>query len=88
MVFPVERDDQHQLWLSTDDIMTLRVGLTAYLREFARHRAEDGGATHPEEEWQGLKKEVGQLLWRLEEATTPPGGDWIPSEDAIGPDQS
>jgi hypothetical protein len=50
----VERDDQHQLWLSTDDIMTLRVGLTAYLREFARHRAEDGGATHPEEEWQAL----------------------------------
>ncbi len=82
-VFP---DDQYQLSLSGDDIMTLCVGLTAYLREFDRHRAEDGGATHPEAEWQALKKEVGQLLWRLEEAMTPPGSDWIPSADAVRPD--
>jgi hypothetical protein len=69
------------LWLSTDDIMTLRVGLTAYLREFAAHQAEDGDATHPDEEWQAVKKEVGQLLWRLEEATQPPGADIIHTRD-------
>lgn len=66
--------------------MTLRVGLTSYLREFASHRAEDGGATHPEEEWQALKREVGQLLWKLEEAGAPPGASIVHSEEAVRPD--
>ena len=82
----LERNGQHQLWLSTDDIMTLRVGLTAYLRDFAAHRAVDGGATHPEKEWQALKKEVGQRLWRLEDATRHPGDAIIHSEDAVKPE--
>lgn len=66
--------------------MTLRVGLTAYLREFARYRAEDGGATHPEEAWQALKREVGHLLWKLEEAEAPPGARIMHSEEAVRPD--
>jgi hypothetical protein len=86
MVCLVERDDQHQLWLSTDDIMTMRVGLTAYLREFARHRAEDGGATHPEAEWQALQREVGQLLSKMEEATASPSAHASHSEDAVRPE--
>lgn len=82
----MDRSDLHQLSLSTDDIMTLRVGLTAYLRAFAEHREEDGGATHPEEEWQALKREVGQLLWRLEEATAPPGAHIIHSDEVVRPE--
>lgn len=66
--------------------MTLRVGLTSYLREFARHRAEDGGGTHPEEEWQALKREVGQLLWKLEEAGAQPGASIVHSEEAVRPE--
>ena len=79
-------DDEHLVPLSASDLMTLRAGLTAYLREFARHRAEDGGATHPEEEWEAMKREVGQLLWRLEEATLPPGAEIEHSEEAVRPD--
>lgn len=81
----MNREEVHHLTLTTDGIMTLRVGLTSYLRAFAQHRAVDGGATHPEEEWQAFKTEVGQLLWRLEEATAPLGAQVIHSEDAVQP---
>lgn len=79
-------DDEHIVPLTTYELMTLRAGLTAYLREFARHRAEDDGATHPEDEWEAMKREVGQLLWRLEEASHPPGSDIIHSDEAVRPD--
>ena len=82
----VDLRDEHLVRLTSEDLMTLRGGLTSYLREFARHRAEDGGATHPEEEWQALKREVGQLLWKLEEAGAPPGERIVHSEEAVRPD--
>ena len=82
----MDREEQHEIQLSGEDITTLQVGLTAYLREFAAHRADDGGASHPAEEWIAIKKQVGQLLWRLETATKPPGADIIHSEHAVRPD--
>jgi len=82
----VRLNDEHLVPLTTSDLMTLRAGLTAYLREFARHRAGDGGATHPQEEWEAMKREVGQLLWRLEEAALPPGSDIEHSDEAVRPD--
>jgi hypothetical protein len=82
----VAREEHHEILLSGSDITTLQIGLTAYLREFAAHRAEDGGASHPEEEWVAIKKQVGQLLWRLEAVTKPPGADIIHSEHAVRPD--
>lgn len=63
----MDHDDQHHLSFSTDEILTLRVGLTAYLYAFADDRAADGGAMHPEAERQALQREVGQLLSKLEE---------------------
>lgn len=78
--------DEHLVPLTTGDLMTLRAGLSAYLREFDRHRAEDGGATHPEEEWRALQQEVGLLLWRLEEAGLPPGSQIEHSDDAVQPE--
>lgn len=79
-------EDQHLVPLTTGELMTLRAGLTAYLREFARHRADDVSATHPEEDWEAMKREVGQLLWRLEEASLPPGSDIEHSDEAVRPD--
>jgi hypothetical protein len=79
--------DEHLVPLTTGDLMTVRAGLSSYLREFARHRAEDGGATHPEEEWAAMKRDVGQLLWRLEEATAPPGAHIEHSDEAVPPDR-
>lgn len=80
------RIDEHLVPLTTGELMTLRAGLSAYLREFARHRAEDDGASHPEVEWEALKRQVGQLLWRLEEASLPPGSDIDHSDEAVRPD--
>ena len=80
-------DDEHLVQLTTGELMTLRAGLTSYLREFARPRAEDDGASHPEAEWQAMQREVGQLLWRLEEASLPPGSDIEHSDEAVRPDR-
>ena len=45
----------------------------------------DGGATHPEGEWQRFQRHVGGLLWRLEEAGAEPGATVIHSEEAVDP---
>lgn len=79
-------EGEYDLRVSRLDVMTLRAGLRAYLREFAAHRTEDGGASHPEAESQALKKQVGQLLWRLEETTPPAGASIEHSEEAVPPD--
>lgn len=79
-------DEQHDVRLSTGDVLTVLGGLSSYLREFSAHRARDDGATHPEEEWQALRKQVGQLIWRLEEATKPAGASIEHSDDAVAPD--
>jgi hypothetical protein len=83
----VEIHDEYLVRLTAGDLMTLRAGLTSYLREFARHRAEDGGATHPEDEWEAMKRDVGQLLWRLEEASALPGSQIEHSDQAVPPER-
>ena len=79
-------DDQHDVRLSTEDVLTLCVGLGAYLREFASHRVEDDDMAHPEAEWQSLRMQVGRLIWRLEEVTKPAGASIVHSEYAVPPD--
>jgi hypothetical protein len=81
----METGETHSLELSSADLMTLRAGLRAYLREFARHRELDGGATHPEEEWQQVQRQVGELIWRLEEAGVSPDTMIVHSEEAVKP---
>lgn len=71
--------------LSGADLMTLRAGLSAYLGEFARHRELDGGAAHPEEEWQQVQRQVGELIRRLEEAGVSPATMIVHSEEAVEP---
>jgi len=52
--------------LSNRELMMLSAGLKAYLQIFAAHRAEDGGASHSEDELIAVANDVGRLLWRLE----------------------
>lgn len=77
---------EHEVRLSGRDLMMLRAGLRAYVDAFSAHRAEDGGVSHPESQWRDLQREVGQLLWRLEEASAAPGSRVEHSEDAVEPD--
>ena len=79
-------DDQHSMSLSGRELMMLRAGLKAYMNYFDAHRAEDAGASHPESQWVELQKDVGRLLWRLEEAGAGPQALVEHSPEAIDPD--
>lgn len=75
----------YSVTLSGYDLMTLRAGLKAYLRAFAEHRELDGGATHPDDEWQRLQRHVGELIWRLEDAGAESGTLVNHSDEAVEP---
>jgi hypothetical protein len=63
----MDRDELGTLTLTLHESMTLQAGLDCYLREFQAHRAEDGGVSHPEPEWEELQRHVRQLHARLEQ---------------------
>ncbi|WP_155855463.1 hypothetical protein [Actinotalea ferrariae] len=81
----MELSDETTITVTRGELMLLTAGLTAYLTAFARHRDEDGGASHPEEEWVELQRRTGELIWRLEEAGAPPGSHIIHSAEAVEP---
>ena len=81
----MDLDAAHAMQLSGHELMLLRAGLKAHLRAFGEHRELDRGASHPEEEWQRLQRQIGELIWRLEEAGAPPGTTLIHSEEAVDP---
>lgn len=85
-MLPVDDVDEYAVNLRWDDLSLIGAALPAYLREFERHRAEDGGVSHPEEEWQQLRRRVGQLIWRLEVASAPAGATIEHSAEAVPPD--
>lgn len=84
MDLDVERD----VTLTGRDLMLCRAGLSAYLKAFDEHRRIDGGRSHPDEQWQVLRRQVGELIWRLEEAGVEPGTRLQHSEDAVDPGSS
>ena len=49
-------DQEHLIPLTGRDLMLLRAGLTAYLRDFAAHSAADGGQIHPAVEGRGSRR--------------------------------
>jgi len=71
--------------LSGRDLGMLRAGLKAYLAAFKVHREIDGGASHPEDQWKELQRQVGELIWRLEKAGVEPGTRLIHSDEAVEP---
>lgn len=71
--------------LTVEDVMTLGAGLRQYLLYWQRHVEEDGGATHSPEEHAEIKRRVGELIWRLERATAPPGAGIHHSDEAVRP---
>jgi hypothetical protein len=75
----------HSVELSGHDLMMLRAGLKAYLQAFEQHRQADEGVTHPDDEWRRLQRQVGHLLWRLEEAGVETGTTVVHSDEAVDP---
>lgn len=79
-------DDERDVRLSGRDLMLCRAGLSAYLKAFDEHRRVDGGTSHPDEQGLAVRRQIGQLIWRLEEAGVEPGTRLIHSNDAVQPD--
>lgn len=67
--------------------MLLRAGLTAYLREFAAHSTADRGQSHPSAEGEAVKRQFGELIWRLETAGVPAGAHLEHSAEAVRPER-
>ena len=65
--------------------MLLRAGLSAYLHAFEAHAAEDAHLTHDSDQVSSVRRTVGQLLWRLEEAGAQ-GASIQHSQEAVEPD--
>ena len=84
----VDLQHGHDLSLSGRDLMLLRAGLRAYLQSFEAHAAEDGHASHDLSEVAALRRAVGELIWRLEEAGAPPGARVKHSKEAFEPSNS
>ena len=58
-------EDEWPVTLSPHDCGLLVAGLRAFLAAFDRHRQEDGGASHPESEWEELQANVRRLQLKL-----------------------
>lgn len=78
-------DEPVDVTLTVEDVVTLTAGLRQYLLSWQRHVEEDGGASHSEEEHSEIRRRVGELIWRLERATAPPGSRIQHSEEAVRP---
>lgn len=81
----MEPDATYDITLSSDDLMAMRAGLTSYLQAYDEHRALDRGATHPDEERAQLRRHVGELIWRLENAEGKSGTVVAHSDEAVDP---
>jgi hypothetical protein len=64
-------DDQIALRLSRRQIMIITAALARYAEHWERHSAEDSYETHPAEQLEEVRQDIGELLWDLEEALTP-----------------
>lgn len=82
---PGRLDDPVDIDLTVEDVLMLRAGLRQYLLYWQRHVQEDGGATHLEQEHAEIRRRFGELIWRLERATSPPGSRIEHSEEAVRP---
>ena len=71
--------------LSEREVDLLQMGLVRYMIFWQEHCEEDGGKTHSREDLERVTTEAGQLLWRLEQETAPPGVTIVPSEWAVAP---
>lgn len=63
----MRRPVDFSLPLSIEDAHLLLGALSRYVEDWKRHYDEDAGQTHTAEEWEAVRTETGQLIWRVEE---------------------
>ena len=72
--------------LSVEDARLLIGALTTHVEAWRSHYIKDGGRTHTPEEWERVRTEFGELIWRLEVLAVVPGQDVEHSEYAVRPE--
>jgi hypothetical protein len=82
-----EMDEPAPINISKGEAMLLCAALHRYLRHIEQHAAEDNHRTHPREQVQTARRELGRLIWRLEDAAAWPRPVQQHSDDAVLPDQ-
>ena len=75
-------DSEITLQLSRRQIMTIGAALNRYLDHWEQHAAIDGYQSHPVEQLEDLRQQVGELIWDLEVAGAPAGAEVEHSERA------
>jgi hypothetical protein len=80
-------DDEITLRLSRRGIMTTLAALARYLDYWGDHAAADGYESHPAEQQEDIRQQVGELIWALEVAIGPSGGSIEHSQPARRPRQ-
>jgi hypothetical protein len=78
-------DDEITLRLSRRGIMMIEAALARYLDYWEGHAAADGYESHPAEQLEDIRQQVGELIWALEEAASPSGGSIDHSQRARRP---
>ena len=72
--------------LSVEDGRRLIGALTTHVETWRSHYDEDGGRTHTFEEWERVRTEFGELIWRLETLAVMPGQAIEYSDYAVRPE--
>jgi hypothetical protein len=78
-------DDEITLRLSRRAIMTIGAALARYLDYWEDHAAADGYESHPAEQLEDIRQQVGELIWALEVAAGPSDGPIKHSQPARRP---
>lgn len=82
-----EMDEPAPINITKGEATLLCAALDVYLRHIEQHAAEDNYRTHPREQVQSSRRELGRLIWRLEDAAAWPRSVAQHSREAVPPDQ-
>lgn len=72
--------------LTVEDARRLIAALTTHVETWRSHYDDDGGRTHTPEEWERVRTEFGELIWRLEALAVVPGQAVEHSDHAVRPE--
>lgn len=67
-------DDEITVRLSRREIMIVGAALARYIDYWEDHAAADGFESHPVEQLEDIRQQVGELIWALEVAAGPSDG--------------
>jgi hypothetical protein len=78
-------DDEITLRMSRRQIMTILAALARYVDHWEQHAAEDGYESHPAEQLEHIRQQVGELIWDLEALAAASGAALEHSQGARRP---